>query len=153
MNTYQKRHLAFKEVLSIGDWQVKVYTISKTSAFDHPIFYKNVLAQLPQWLQMKNSFDASNDKIAFLIIHAGTEGIFSLINWWVGSNMLNTHIFITPPDNPISFDKISGDGLFACIWELLIINHESVAWRKHILEPYPKSNYAAYLADTYAAIT
>ena len=49
-----------------------------------------------------------NEQIAFIIIHEATEGVFSLINWWVGENMLNTHIFLTAYDTayrkkPLSF--------------------------------------------------
>jgi hypothetical protein len=49
--------------------------------FDHPVFYKNDISQLSEWLKQKNSFYASNDAISFLILHSGTEGIFSIINW------------------------------------------------------------------------
>ncbi|MEM9819612.1 MAG: hypothetical protein AAF985_01015 [Bacteroidota bacterium] len=97
---------------------------------------------------MENSFDASNDKIAFLILHAGTEGIFSLINWWVGKNMLNTNIFMTLPEKPNEFEKISGDGLGPCVWELAIINHERIAWTNHILKQNGHPDYNKYLADT-----
>ena len=73
---------------------------------------------------MENSFNSSNEKIGFLILHSGTEGIFSLINWWVGENMLNTHIFLTAPKKPMDFTQISGNGLAPCIWELEVIYHE-----------------------------
>ena len=45
--------------------KVKVYTISKAESFDHPDFYRDVINELPTWLEMKNGFDSSNDKIAF----------------------------------------------------------------------------------------
>ena len=40
-----------------------------------------------------------------------------MMNWWVGKNMLNTNIFMTNPNKPSEFEKISGDGLALCIWE------------------------------------
>lgn len=146
MEAYKTRKIKFKELIEIGDWKIKVYTISKIGEFQHPIFYKNVLNQLPNWLQLDNSFDASNNKIGFLILHAGTEGIFSLINWWVGRNMLNTHIFFTKPDQPNTFKKISGDGLVSCVWEMEIINHERISWLNNVLKK-EVPDYKNYLKD------
>ena len=148
MENYKTRKIKFKEIVEIDTWQVKVYTISKSGAFNHPLFYKSVISQLPSWFQQENSFDATNDKMAFLILHAGTEGIFSLINWWVGKNMLNTHIFMTNPEKPNEFEKISGDGLAPCIWELEIINHERISWIKNVLKQIPNPHFKEYLNDT-----
>ena len=147
MEKYKTRKIQFKEQITIDDWRVKIYTISKVGDFNHPSFYRNVLDELPEWLKLKNSFDSSNDKIAFLILHAGTEGIFSLINWWVGKNMLNTNIFLTSPEQPNEFNKISGDGIAPCIWELEIINHERISWTNNILKNETKPNYENYLND------
>ena len=147
MAAYIPRTISYKELIQVGDWKVKVYTISKTPAFNHSEYYQNVLKELPLWLEKENSFDASHENIAFLILHAGTEGVFALINWWVGTNMLNTHIHLTPHSKPDIFEKISGDGLAPCIWELEVINHERLSWTKHVLKQYPESDYEAYLSD------
>lgn len=147
MEKYKTRKIQFRELIQINDWQIKVYTIAKFGEFSHAAFYQNVVKKLPEWVQLKNSFDSSTDKIAFLILHAGTEGIFSLINWWVGNNMLNTHIFMTNPEEPDAFKKISGDGLAPCIWELAVINHERVSWTYHVLKQAPNANYQGYLED------
>lgn len=152
MQEYKPRQIEFKEIIEIDGWSIKIYTISMNKKFDHPKFYKEVKTQLPRWLSMENSFDSSNDKIGFLILHSGTEGIFSLINWWVGKNMLNTHIFITNSEKPEGFTKISGNGLAPCIWELEVINHERISWTYHILKNESGSNYQAYLKDVYNGI-
>ena len=148
MKEYKTRKISFRKLVKIDNWKVKIYTISKIGDFYHPVFYNNVLKHLPKWLKQENSFDASNDKIAFLILHSGTEGIFSLINWWVGKNMLNTNIFITKPKEPSKFEKISGDGLAPCVWELEIINHERISWTNHVLKKLPEPCYNDYLNET-----
>ena len=148
MEEYRTRKINFSELVKIGNWKVKIYTISKIGEFDHPIFYKNVIEQLPSWLKQENSFNASNDKIAFLILHAGTEGIFSLINWWVDKYMLHTNIYLTDPEKPNLFDRISGDGLAPCIWELEVINHERIAWMNNVLKKFPEPHYDKYFNDT-----
>lgn len=149
MEKYKPRTIRFNEIVNVQEWKVKVYTISMAGELKHPAIYKNAIDKLPEWLEMNNSFDSRNEKIAFLILHSGAEGIFSLINWWVGKNMLNTHTFITYPQAPEQFKKISGDGLVACVWEMEIINHERVSWMKNVLKQAPNPNYKSYLADNY----
>lgn len=149
MEKHQTRKIRFRELHQVNGWTVKIYTIVKSGVFEEGLFYKNALEELPKWLELKNNFDDSNDKIAFLILHVGTEGIFSIINWWVGNNMLNTHIFISDKNQPNHFKQISGKGLAPCIWELEVINFERVSWMYHILKQAPKPNYQTYLEDHY----
>ncbi len=147
MSAYKERSIRFCDLVEVNDWKVKIYTISKEGDFNNESFIRNVIKKLPDWLELKNGFDDSNDKIAFLILHSGTEGIFSLINWWVGTNMLNTHIFFSNHDDQENFKMISGTGLAPCIWELEVINHERVSWTKNILKASENPNLEKYLSD------
>ena len=115
---------------------------------DHSLIenYAQAKLQLPQWLKMGNNFNAEHESIGFLIIHQGQEGIFYLINWWVGKNMINSHIFFTPLYHASTFRRISGDGLISCIWEMEVINHERLSWTKHVLKSVVP-DYQAYLND------
>jgi hypothetical protein len=149
MQEYQTRSIRFKALEEIEDWKIKVYTISKHGSFDHPDYYNNVLNQLKVWLKTDNGFDSSNNKIGFLILHAGTEGIFALLNWWVGTNMLNTHIYLTDPAQPDNFQKISGNGLSSCVWEFEVINHERVSWTNNVLKKHLHPNFEHYLNDVF----
>ena len=148
--SYRPRHIKFKELLALEDWFIKVYSITKHDRQINPEFYDIVKRELPHWLQLTNSFNSQHQNIGFLILHAGTEGIFSLINWWVGDNMLNTHIFKTDYNTMGTFEKISGDGLAPCIWELEVINHERIAWTDHILKKTPNPNFKMYLNTTFS---
>ncbi len=147
MNLYEARKVEFKELIDINDWKIKIYTISKSGKFDHPQFYKAVKKELEKWLLLDNSFNPSNDKIGFLVLHSGNEGIFSIINWWIDKHMMNTHIFLSRLNEPTNFTKISGDGLAPCIWELEIINHERVSWMDNILKQVSEPNYKNYFED------
>ncbi|WP_111685300.1 hypothetical protein [Winogradskyella tangerina] len=148
MAIYKPRHIKFKELLKVNDWSIKVYTITKQGEFDYSDFYSNVKEKLPEWLAIHNGFNAQHNHIGFLILHAGTEGIFTLINWWVGDNMLNTHIFKSNYDQLDNFEQLSGNGLAPCIWELEIINHERLAWIDAVLKLAPQPNYKRYLDAT-----
>ena len=148
MEAYKTRKIEFRELVEVNDWKVKVYTISQSGEFDHPEFYRNALGKLPSWLEMKNGFDSSHDNVGFLILHAASEGILSLINWWVGKNMLNTNIFVTDPEIPTAFKKISGNGLGPCIWELEIMNHERISWLNNVMKMGEHPDFESYLEDT-----
>ena len=152
MKKYKSRTIEFKEIFEVEGWKIKIYTIAKNGDFAHPKYYEHVKIQLPEWLAMDNSFVSENYKVGFLILHSATEGIISLINWWVGENMLNTHVFITYPKKREDFTKISGDGLSSCVWELQIIHHESTSWVYNVLKQESSPNYQAYLDDVYNSI-
>lgn len=147
MEKYTPRKVRYKELVEVGDWKVKIYLVSKTGELNHEIFYKNVLARLQNWFLLENSFNASHNHVAFLILHPASEGIFSIINWWVGENMLNSHVFLTEYDSPTEFKKISGDGLGSCVWEMDVINHERLAWLEHVIKKMPFPKIEEYLKD------
>ena len=149
MKSYSFRKIIFKEIIEINNWKIKVYTITKQTEFNHTEFYNQVKNEISGWLKMKNSFNSDNDKIGFLIVHVATEGIFSIINWWVGKNMLNTHIYITDFEQPYKFKKISGDGLAPCIWELEVINHERLSWTSKVLKQEPNPDFQGYISDVF----
>lgn len=64
--------------------------------------------------------------------------------------MLNTHIYLSEYATPTQFKLISGSGLFACVWELEVINHERLAWVQHVLHQYPTPDYATYLQASFS---
>ena len=149
---YQPRPITFKEILKIEDWTIKLYTIIKNESLINPEIIENVQTELPNWLNLKNGFNNENDKIGFLIIHCGTEGVFSIINWWVGQNMLNTHIFFSDYSNTKSFKKISGNGLAPCIWELEVIGFEKKIWTENIIKKFPNPDFNNYINNTLSTI-
>jgi hypothetical protein len=149
MSSYQPRQIKFKELIQQNGWRIKTYIISKNGDDENPVFYKHVLANLPVWLNLKNGFNDVHEHLGFLVLHLGTEGIFSIINWWVGANMLNTHVFLTKYDQLDSFQLISGKGLAPCVWELEIINYERIALMRHMLKP-DKPHTEGYLSDIIA---
>ena len=152
MKEYREREIKFKELLLIDDWSVKTYLINKKEEINSSVSYQKAVLKLPEWLKLSNSFNPVNDKIAFLIIHFGDEGVFSVINWWVGENMLNTHVFLSSYTKPERFNLISGDGLGSCIWELEVINHERNSWIKNVLKNSNAPDYKSYLEDEYSGM-
>jgi len=148
MLDYKPREINFIEVLSVSpSWKLKVYFINEVDEILRGK-YEEIKTFLPKWLDMGNSFNNTHDSIGFLIIHKAKEGIFYLINWWVGRNMLNGQIFFSSYEKPNTFQHLSGDGLISCVWEMEVINHERVSWTEHVLKN-SKPNFEKYLKDQF----
>lgn len=60
MTTYKQRHIRFKEYLSVNDWNLKVYVISKEIDYDFIPFYDEVKQQLHLWLAAENNFNSKH---------------------------------------------------------------------------------------------
>jgi len=80
VTAYKPRHIKFKDVYKIENWEIKIYTIIKEEDFNHLNFYSHAKNQLAHWLKLTNGFNSNSNNLGFLILLAGTEGIFSLIN-------------------------------------------------------------------------
>lgn len=148
---YKPRKIEFQRVANAGPWRIKIYSITMHEQFGAVGTLEAAIANLPEWLAQSNGFDDSVEYMAFLIIHEGNEGIFTILNWWVGQNMLNTHIFFSAYDDPAHFRRISGNGLAPCIWELEVINRERLVWIEHVMQR-PEPDYKAYLEATFYAV-
>ena len=146
MPDYIPRTIHFQEILEVApNWKLKVYFIHDVNG-DLSSHYDRVKPLIPAWLGMENDFNSDHSFIGFLILHHGREGIFYLINWWVGENMLHGQVFFTSHDDPTQFKHISGSGLIACVWEMEVMNHERIAWSVHVFKA-DKPNYLYYLND------
>ena len=145
---YKERNIRFKEHIKSSNWSIKAYTITENENFIAWSTYEEATKNLPSWLEQLNSFDPQHEDNAFIILHEGSEGVFTLVNIWVGNNMLQTHIYLAKYEDLTHFDKISGDGLFGCVWELEVINHEKNEWVKYVLKKSAAPDYKSYLNNT-----
>lgn len=142
-NPYEKRIIEFKEVMKVYDWKVKIYTITKNDVFQSEGVLESIIKQLPQLLKAA----ANHHKIAFLIVHEGFDGIWSLVNWWTDKEILRTDTYFSSFDQPDNLLQRPKNGSMACVWELPVINHERNAWVEHILINAEKPDFDNYLSD------
>ena len=95
----------------------------------------------------KDDKGVSDDRygVAILIVHEGREGVFALVSWWVGENMLQHHVYFSSSDFPCSFEYISPSGIAACVWEMEVLAFERDAWVEHVLANPSGPNLEMYL--------
>ncbi len=148
LNTeYKKRPVRFIELCETGEWKIKIYSISVLNERVSPEAILQVKELIPGWLENSSIHELDNYKIATVIVHEGKEGIFALINWWVGENMLQHYVYFAGYDKPYDFKLFSDKGISYCVWELAVIWHERNAWVKHVLKKEGKPDFEAYLSS------
>ncbi len=144
---YKPRRIEFAELLRVGDWDIKIYTITTKRKFCSVMALENIEKLMPAWIEELEESNLLNHKIAFLIVHEAREGIWVLFNWWTGREMIDSKVYFSEFGKsekliPTPFES----NALICIWELEVFAHERKAWIENILVDKP--NLEAYLSDT-----
>lgn len=150
MNTftfYKPRKTEFQQLATVKGWNVKVYTITNQNRFKSKTVLENAIANLPKWLERSKLLGLETHKTAFLIVHEGRDGIWSLLNWWIGGEMLQSVTFYTGFDNPNEFEETPKEGFMACVWEMAVIDFERTLWIEHILKKADQPDFQKYFEN------
>ena len=142
---YKKRKVHFVNQASFNDWRIKVYGISVSG---EPLAEElvcnavdNLLPKLPEAAITDQRYG-----VGFLIIHQGTMRNWILLDWWETEDIMHHLLFSSPLDDPDSITAEPDTSLIACVHELRVVNFESEAWIKTMLNEDKKSDPDAYLA-------
>ncbi|MFD2587447.1 hypothetical protein ACFSQJ_10935 [Croceitalea marina] len=147
--TYKSRKITFDTCMNINDWTIKVYIITNRSEFESNGILKNSKNHLPVWLKRIENSTLPTYKHAFLIVHEAREGVWILLNWWTGGEMIETKVFFTSFDSAeIITDSPYNTNSLLCVWELEVFAHERSSWIEHILSKPNNPDYLAYTSDT-----
>ncbi|MBX7174026.1 MAG: hypothetical protein K1X72_23850 [Pyrinomonadaceae bacterium] len=145
MNSYKPRKIELHHLETVNNWHIKVYSITFKNKFGADKVLANAIKNLPKWLEKTNLLGLETYKIAFLIVHEGRDGVWTLFNWWIGENMLQSVTFYTSFDDANEFEETPQKGGMACVWELEIIDFERNMWIKYILKKAENPDFAGYL--------
>lgn len=147
MKIYQKRRVEFRQSISINDWKVKVYTLTYRNRFEANEILGKAVGKLVNWLEYTTKLDFEIYKIAFLMVHEGRDGVWSILNCWLGENMLRSITFRTSLSNPTEFEMLPEEGGMLCVWELEVVDFERKMWIEHILKKAETPDFAGYLNE------
>lgn len=147
---FQQRKIEFHELISINNWDVKVYSITKNKSFESEEILKTTLRELPKWIDRASNSNIETHHQAFLIVHEAREGVLILLNWWTGGEMLETIIHFVDYKQPTKMlESIYKDKSLVCIWELELFAHERKSWIKNILMHPESPKFDDYSRDIY----
>jgi hypothetical protein len=144
MEIYKPRKINSNGLLALDDWKIKVYTITNRVRFESAITLQSAVARLPEWLEKSRKLGFETHGAAFLIVHEGIDGVWSLINWWIGGEMLQSMTFYTNFNSPTEFQARPQEGFLRCVWEMEVILFERAMWIKHILKKAGKPDFETY---------
>lgn len=148
LNTkYKKRPVRFIELYETNGWKMKIYSISVLNERVSQETISQVKKQVPGWLKHSIIHPLETYNIATLILHEGNEGVFALINWWIGENMIQHYVYFSGYDNPVEFTLFSDKGISFCVWELAVMWHERNAWVEHVMKNNSRPDFEAYLSS------
>lgn len=142
---YKPRKVEFYRLEETNDWNIKVYTITCRNAFESKGVLENVIENLPILLERSKLLGFETYKAAFLIVHEGRDGIWSLLNWWIGGEMLQSTTFYTDFNKPSKIQTRPKEGFMACVWEMAVISFERKMWIEHILKKAKNPDFTGYL--------
>lgn len=144
MKNYQARKTEFSRLITINGWNVKVYTITARDSFESKTILEKAIDRLPEWLAKSKKLQFPTYRAAFLIVHEGRDGVWSLINWWIGGEMLQTMTFLTNWAMPNEFISVPKEGAMVCVWEMAVIGFERDKWIEHILKKAGNPDFETY---------
>ena len=144
---YQARAITFYDVVRVEDWHVKVYTITNRTAFGADAVLTKALARLSTWLGWAQHTGLPVYQHAFLIVHEAREGVWILLNWWTGGEMIQTAVYFADSATPDVIAPSPHAGALVCVWELEVIWHERRAWISHVLQHAEAPHFGRYLND------
>ncbi|MEM1327163.1 MAG: hypothetical protein AAGI23_14470 [Bacteroidota bacterium] len=144
---YRNRSIAFQQAEQIGDWHVKIYTISHQSSFAANKTLQEAIKQLPDWLKaVDDSCIWALHRLGFLIVHEGEDGIWILLYWWMNGEMLGNYLYIANISAPTQIKASPYPYGLVCVWELEVVQHERTAWVRHLLKE-GEADVEGYLED------
>ena len=154
---YEPRPIRFLHLAAVDGWRLKVYGISARQERPDPAAVQAALRLATERLpRPATTFgdevgaDLSGERygVGVLIVHEGREGLFVLMSWWAGENMLHHHVYFAPDGPPFPFEYLSSTGVIACVWELAVLAFEREAWVETVLADPAGPDLGAYLART-----
>lgn len=89
--------------------------------------------------------------VGFVVLHAGEDAIWLLINLWHGE-LLHQVTLSASLNTPGVFAPVGANGPSACVWELRVIAREREAYVQHVLlAPTDPARADIYLSDSSGA--
>ncbi|MEH0985824.1 hypothetical protein [Micromonospora sp. CPCC 205556] len=138
---------------TIAGRQLKRYHIDQPEVPLTPEVERAAYAVLPDLLPPA---DPTTPPAGWVVLHRGADtGAYLLAYTWFWDNVVRCRIAVAgqpaldcPDDDPTHFvplDRLE----VGCVWELGVLEHERVAWVRHVLAP-DRPDLAGYLADSRA---
>jgi hypothetical protein len=144
MQPYAPRSFRFIELLSIGDWRIKLYGIAWRGDLPRPELLDAAKKIAANQLTKES---ASNYKIGFIGAHDGRDAAFVFVDFWGNENELFHRVFLSRDNDPEKLAPAKLADSSVCVWDLHLQSFERKAWIKHVLRKSNAPDFESYLAE------
>lgn len=145
---YRPRRTEPLGVLEVAGWSVKLTAITADDRLpddgEVAAAVRAVERHLPQPARTE-----SRPGVAFVIVHRGAEALWVILGRWELDILY--HRTFRAGLGTTDLSLVADEGPTACVWELLVIDHERRCWVAHMLARPDDPDRAGYLASTFVA--
>lgn len=147
-DSYKERRIDFLGVQMVGEWNVKLYTITLHERFQsHDTLGLVRECMGTEFVPYASRSTLITHRHAFLIAHEAREGVWLLFSWWTGGEMLETIVRFASYKDPLVICPSPYSGSLVCTWELEVYLHERAAWIRHVLKQSLSPDFISYQSD------
>jgi hypothetical protein len=142
MQPYEARSFRFIELMSIGDWRMKLYGIAWRRELP-----RAELIESAKRLAIDELTKATPNKynVGFVGAHDGRDACFVFIDYWGNENELFHRVFLSRSNDPGALTPAQDSDSSVCVWDLRLQSFEREEWIKHALCNHDAPDLEGYL--------
>jgi hypothetical protein len=144
MEAYEPRAFRFIELVTIGDWRMKLYGIAWRR--ESP---RAQLLEAAKRIAAEELHNAgpNNYKVGFIGAHDGRNACFVFVDYWGNENELFHRVFLSRSSDPDALAPAKSADSSVCVWDLRVQSFEREAWINHVLRKPIAPDFDAYLVE------
>ncbi len=144
MQPYEARAFRFIELLSLGDWRMKLYGIAWSGERPRPELLETARKIAAEQLAQEKSNDY---RVGFIGAHDGRNACFVFVDFWGNENELFHRVFLSRRNDPTQLSAANTSDSSVCVWDLRLQSFEREAWIKHVLRNPNRPDFEGYLGE------
>ncbi len=144
MEPYAPRAFRFIELVTIGDWRMKLYGIAWKKELPRPELLEAAKKMATEQLAKEQG---NNYRVGFIGAHDGRNAAFVFIDFWGNENELFHRVFLSRANDPQTLAPAAPSDSAVCVWDLHLQSFERAAWIKHVLTKGDAPDFDAYLRE------
>lgn len=144
MEPYAPRTFRFIELLTIDDWQMKLYGITWRGELPREELLEAAKRVAAGGLSKET---ANNYKVGFIGAHDGRGACFVFVDFWGNENELFHRVYLSRLNEPQKLLPAKPADSSVCVWDLRLQAFEREAWIKHVLRKTDAPDFDGYLAE------
>jgi hypothetical protein len=142
MEAYEPRSFRFIELLTLGDWRMKLYGIAWRRELPRAHLLETAKRIAAEVLR-----NAVPNNVGFIGAHDGRKACLVFVDYWGNEDELFHRVFLSPSNDPDALAPATSSDLSVCVWDLRLQSFERAAWIKYMLRKANAPDFHGYLGE------